>query len=140
MSENRIIFNSTDTIEPISISANLLDAIRVALAPDNAFYSLGERSHSTDDTSRFSYLTFAPDASSPIQMGIGVLANYAHFVDLSQIEYLYIVRGELTLERHDGQEVTLTMGDLLVVNGMVWRWHNHGDIPVTAIAIAFDVR
>ncbi|MEV5848641.1 cupin domain-containing protein [Streptomyces sp. NPDC051985] len=45
------------------------------------------------------------------------------------LDLCVLVSGEITVLQHDGAEVTLHPGDLLVQNGAMHSWQNRGDVP-----------
>ena len=55
----------------------------------------------------------------------------------STVDYLVIVRGELTLVLEDG-ECTLRAGDVAVDRGVAHAWENRGTEPAVLVAVLVD--
>ena len=53
------------------------------------------------------------------------------------VDYVVIVRGELTLVLQDG-ECTLRAGDVVVDRGVAHAWENRGTEPVVLVAVLVD--
>ncbi len=76
---------------------------------------------------RFLFVTFAPNAATPVHA-------------TPTVDYVAVVAGELWLVMEDGSETRLVAGDAVVQNGTRHAWANRSAQPCTIAATLIGAR
>ena len=90
---------------------------------------------------RASMITIAPGGTEEFNAMVATaLAEFAEPGEpgmhrTASLDFDIVLSGEVVLELDDGEEVTLTAGDVVVQNGTRHRWHNRGDAPAVYASV-----